>query len=324
MIEIASTLGSMLSLIIVTLMGYIAAKVGFLTADIRPKISGLIFNITLPCTILASVGEVDPATGTDAITWSLVLGAALFFVMLAAGALATLVLRTPRGECALYLWMSVLTNTGFIGFAVLESIFGGASVFLGSIFIAISNVFIYSIGVAALRSGSTHAESSAHGGARRRRTVDVRGMLKDMLNVPLVVSLVAMVIFFAGIPVPAPLMRAADMAGGITSPLAMMLVGLSIADAHLGAVLRQGRLWVFTLVRFLLAPLAAYLLLAPVVPSELALGVFTVMLAMPTGSMAAPIAATYGRDAELPAQGTIVATLASFAIVPVLMVVMRM
>lgn len=324
MTEIASTLGSMLSLIIVTLMGYIAAKVGFLTADIRPKISGLIFNITLPCTILASVGEVDPATGTDAITWSLVLGAALFFVMLAAGALANLVLRTPRGERALYLWMSVLTNTGFIGFAVLESIFGGASVFLGSIFIAISNVFIYSIGVAALRSGSTHAESSAHGGARRRRTVDVRGMLKDMLNVPLVVSLVAMVIFFAGIPVPAPLMRAADMAGGITSPLAMMLVGLSIADAHLGAVLRQGRLWGFTLVRFLLAPLAAYLLLAPVVPSELALGVFTVMLAMPTGSMAAPIAATYGRDAELPAQGTIVATLASFAIVPVLMVVMRM
>lgn len=324
MTEIASTLGSMLSLIIVTLMGYIAAKVGFLTADIRPKISGLIFNITLPCTILASVGEVDSATGTDAITWSLVLGAALFFVMLTAGALANLVLRTPRGERALYLWMSVLTNTGFIGFAVLESIFGGASVFLGSIFIAISNVFIYSIGVAALRSGSTHAESSAHGGARRRRAVDVRGMLKDMLNVPLVVSLVAMVIFFAGIPVPAPLMRAADMAGGITSPLAMMLVGLSIADAHLGAVLRQGRLWVFTLVRFLLAPLAAYLLLAPVVPSELALGVFTVMLAMPTGSMAAPIAATYGRDAELPAQGTIVATLASFAIVPVLMVVMRM
>lgn len=324
MTEIASTLGSMLSLIIVTLMGYIAAKVGFLTAEIRPKISGLIFNITLPCTILASVGEVDSATGTDAITWSLVLGAALFFVMLTAGALANLVLRTPRGERALYLWMSVLTNTGFIGFAVLESIFGGASVFLGSIFIAISNVFIYSIGVAALRSGSTHAESSAHGGARRRRTVDVRGMLKDMLNVPLVVSLVAMVIFFAGIPVPAPLMRAADMAGGITSPLAMMLVGLSIADAHLGAVLRQGRLWIFTLVRFLLAPLAAYLLLAPVVPSELALGVFTVMLAMPTGSMAAPIAATYGRDAELPAQGTIVATLASFAIVPVLMVVMRM
>ncbi|MBM6943089.1 AEC family transporter [Collinsella intestinalis] len=324
MTEIASTLGSMLSLIIVTLMGYIAAKVGFLTADIRPKISGLIFNITLPCTILASVGEVDSATGTDAITWSLVLGAALFFVMLTAGALANLVLRTPRGERALYLWMSVLTNTGFIGFAVLESIFGGASVFLGSIFIAISNVFIYSIGVEALRSGSTHAESSAHGGARRRRAVDVRGMLKDMLNVPLVVSLVAMVIFFAGIPVPAPLMRAADMAGGITSPLAMMLVGLSIADAHLGAVLRQGRLWVFTLVRFLLAPLAAYLLLAPVVPSELALGVFTVMLAMPTGSMAAPIAATYGRDAELPAQGTIVATLASFAIVPVLMVVMRM
>ena len=324
MSDIVGTLGSMLSLIIVTVLGFIAAKAGFLTADIRPKVSGLIFNITLPCTILASVGAVDPSTGADAITWSVVLGAALFFVMLLAGWIACAAVRVPRAERGLYLWMSVLTNTGFIGFAVLDSIFGGVSVFLGSIFIAISNVFLYSIGVAVLRSGGAQAEGPSPAGTRRCRTIDARGILKDMLNVPLVASLVAMVIFFAGIPVPTPIMQAADMAGGITSPLAMMLVGLSIADADLGAVLRQGRLWVFTLIRFLLAPLVAYLVLAPVVPSELALGVFVVMLAMPTGSMAAPIAATYGQDGELAAQGTIITTLASFVIVPVLMVFMSM
>ena len=243
MADIAGTLGSMFSLIIVTILGYVAARCGFISADIRPKLSGLIFNITLPCTILASVGEIDSSTGVDAITWSVVLGIALFFVMLAGAALASLALRIPRGERGLYLWMGVLTNTGFIGFAVLDSIFGGASVFLGSIFIALSNVFLYSIGVAVLRSGSraerdagTGADvgaggDSAEGARSRRRTIDVRGMLKDMVNVPLVMSLVAMVVFFAQVPVPAPIMQAAEMAGGITSPLAMMLVGLSIADA---------------------------------------------------------------------------------------------
>lgn len=332
MTDIAGTLGSMFSLIIVTILGYVAARCGFISADIRPKLSGLIFNITLPCTILASVGKIDASTGAEAITWSLVFGIALFFVMLAGGALACLALRLPRGEQGLYLWMGVLTNTGFIGFAVLDSIFGGASVFLGSIFIALSNVFIYSIGVALLRSAGQAGRAAGVGGKgasgevarKRRRTIDVRGMLKDMVNVPLVMSLVAMVIFFAQVSVPAPIMQAAEMAGGITSPLAMMLVGLSIADADLAAVLKQPRLWGFTVVRFLLVPLAVYVLLAPLVPSALALGVFVVMLAMPTGSMAGPIAETYGQNGELPAQGTIVSTVASFAIVPVLMTIMSL
>lgn len=226
----------MFSLIIVTILGYIAARVGYLTADIRPKISNLIFNITLPCTVLASVGEVDPSTGGDAIAWSIVLGAAIFFVMLVAAAVAVAVLRVPVEQRGLYLFQGVLTNTGFIGFAVLDSVFGGASVFLGSIFIAISNVFLYSLGIAALTSGgASGAEAHRASLAETARTV-----LRNMLNVPLVVSLIAMVVFFANIPVPAPIMQAADMTGGITAPLAMMLVGLSIADADLKSVLADG------------------------------------------------------------------------------------
>ena len=150
--NILTVIGSMGSLVLVTLIGYVATRAGFLTSEVRPKLSALIFNVTLPCTILASVGEVDSSAGAEQITWSFVLGTALFFVMLAAAALACLALRVSRDERSLYLFMGVLTNTGFIGFAVLESLFGGGSVFLGSIFIAVSNVFLYSIGVGVLTS----------------------------------------------------------------------------------------------------------------------------------------------------------------------------
>ena len=319
MADIANTLGSMFSLIIVTVLGYVAARCGFLSADIRPKLSGLIFNITLPCTILASVGEVDASTGADAITWSLVLAAALFFVMLAGGALANLVLRTSRAERSLYLWMGVLTNTGFIGFAVLESLFGGGSVFLGSIFIAVSNVFLYSIGVGVLTSGG---EKNDEKNVASVRSFRMAGVLKNVLNVPMVASVIALVVFFSNVSLPGPVAQAVDMVGGATSPLAMMLVGLAIAEADLLRVLGNGRLWGFSAIRFLLVPAACYLLLAPVVPDPLSLGVFIVMLAMPTGSMAAAIASTYGRPGELLSQGTIVSTIASFAIVPVLMALM--
>lgn len=317
--DILTVIGSMGSLVLVTLIGYVAARAGFLTSEVRPKLSALIFNVTLPCTILASVGEVDSSAGTEQVTWSFVLGTALFFVMLAAAALACLALRVPRDERPLYLFMGVLTNTGFIGFAVLESLFGGGSVFLGSIFIAVSNVFLYSIGVGVLASGG---EKDGEKDVAPVRSSRLEGVLKNVLNVPMVASVIALVVFFSGVPLPGPVAQAVDMVGGATSPLAMMLVGLAIAEADLRRVLGNGRLWGFSAIRFLLVPAACYLLLAPVVPDALSLGVFIVMLAMPTGSMAAAIASTYGRPGELLSQGTIVSTIASFAIVPVLMALM--
>ena len=317
--DILTVIGSMGSLVLVTLIGYVAARVGFLTSEVRPRLSALIFNVTLPCTILASVGEVDSSAGTEQITWSFVLGTALFFVMLVAAVLACLALRAPRDERPLYLFMGVLTNTGFIGFAVLESLFGGGSVFLGSIFIAVSNVFLYSIGVGVLTSGG---EKNDEKNVASVRSFRMAGVLKNVLNVPMVASVIALVVFFSNVSLPGPVAQAVDMVGGATSPLAMMLVGLAIAEADLLRVLGNGRLWGFSAIRFLLVPAACYLLLAPVVPDPLSLGVFIVMLAMPTGSMAAAIASTYGRPGELLSQGTIVSTIASFAIVPVLMALM--
>ena len=314
-----AVIGSMGSLVLVTLIGCVAARAGFLTSEVRPKLSALIFNVTLPCTILASVGEVDSSAGTEQITWSFVLGAALFFVMFAAAALACLALRVPRDERPLYLFMGVLTNTGFIGFAVLESLFGGGSVFLGSIFIAVSNVFLYSIGVGVLTSGG---EKNDEKNVASVRSFRMAGVLKNVLNVPMVASVIALVVFFSNVSLPGPVAQAVDMVGGATSPLAMMLVGLAIAEADLRRVLGNGRLWGFSVIRFLLVPAACYLLLAPMVPDPLSLGVFIVMLAMPTGSMAAAIASAYGRPGELLSQGTIVSTVASFVIVPVLMALM--
>lgn len=317
--NILTVIGSMGSLVLVTLIGYVATRACFLTSEVRPKLSALIFNVTLPCTILASVGEVDSSAGAEQITWSFVLGTALFFVMLAAAALACLALRVSRDERPLYLFMGVLTNTGFIGFAVLESLFGGGSVFLGSIFIAVSNVFLYSIGVGVLTSAG---EKNGEKEAVPMRSSRLAGVLKNVLNVPMVASVIALVVFFSGVPLPGPVAQAVDMVGGATSPLAMMLVGLAIAEADLRRVLGNWRLWGFSAIRFLLVPAMCYLLLAPMVPDELSLGVFIVMLAMPTGSMAAAIASTYGRPGELLSQGTIVSTIASFVIVPVLMALM--
>jgi hypothetical protein len=46
--------------------------------------------------------------------------------------------------------------------------------------------------------------------------------------------------------------------------------------------------------------------------------VFTIMFAMPVGSIASSLARMMGRDGTLPAKGTVLSTLASFIAIPLL------
>lgn len=98
----------------------------------------------------------------------------------------------------------------------------------------------------------------------------------------------------------------------------MMLVGVIVANERFSNVVREWRLYPYILIRQLFASALAYLVLKQFLADPILLGIFAVMFAMPVGSMASMFCVSYGRDAVLPAKGTILSTVASFAIVPLL------
>ena len=104
--------------------------------------------------------------------------------------------------------------------------------------------------------------------------------------------------------------------GGLTAPLAMMMVGVIVANSRLADVMSEWRIYPFIALRHFLLPLGVYYALAPFV--TVILGIAVVMLAMPVGSLAPMFAGMYGHDAKLTAKGTILSTIASFALIPIL------
>lgn len=301
MADLSGAISSMLALLIITVLGYIAAKLGYLNNQVRPPLTKLILNITLPCMILDSVGEMDANAGGSLIAWSFGLGACIFFVMLLGGLICVTILRPAKPQRHLYVYMSIFTNIGFIGIAVVSSMFGGGAAFIASIFCAVVNLFFYSIGIAILC-----ADGKGHPG------IDWR----QMVNMPLIASVAAMALFFSGLQLPGAVEQALSLAGGVTAPLAMMLVGLSIANSNLREMVGDWRMYGFIALRFVLVPIGAYAVFRMLSPDPLALNVFTVMLAMPVGSLASALAAAYGQDPALPARGTILTTVASFITIP--------
>lgn len=106
--------------------------------------------------------------------------------------------------------------------------------------------------------------------------------------------------------------------GGLTAPLAMMMVGVIVANSRLADVMSEWRIYPFIALRHFLLPLGVHYALAPFVSDTVILGIAVVMLAMPVGSLAPMFAGMYGHDAKLTAKGTILSTIASFALIPIL------
>ena len=70
-------------LLIITAVGFLAAKLGYLDAHTKTKITDLLLNITLPCMIIASAGNVDVALLGPQLPLMLTFGAGEFFLWLA-------------------------------------------------------------------------------------------------------------------------------------------------------------------------------------------------------------------------------------------------
>lgn len=312
MTDIANAVFQMAVLLIVTAIGYVAAKLGYLDMNVKDKITSLLLNITLPCMIIASAGNLDASTLGIQVPLSLLLGAVAFFLWVLVAFLFNVVFRVPKKQRPLYYFMSVCSNTSFIGIPVADALYGESAALLCSVFIMATSTLMYSAGIALLVGGGNGLSDQKS--SKSQVLVVIRAVIS-----PLTVSaLLAIVLVFSGFKMPLLIQEPMDLVGSITPPVAMMLVGVIIANEKVGNVLREWRLYPYILIRQLLASAAAYVVLSFFINDPVLLGIFTVMFAMPVGSMAPMFCASYGKDAVLPAKGTILSTIASFAIVPCL------
>lgn len=312
MADISNAVFQMAILLIVTAVGYVAAKLAYLDMRVKDKITALLLNITLPCMIIASAGNLDASLLGMQVPLSLLLGAVAFFLWVLVAFLFNVVFRVPKQQRPLYYFMSVCSNTSFIGIPVADALYGESAALLCSVFIMATSTLMYSFGIALLVGGGT--DLSKLKSSEDQIHVIIRAVIS-----PLTVSaLLAIALVFSGFKMPALVQESMDLIGSITPPVAMMLVGVIIANEKVGNVLREWRLYPYIIIRQLLASAGAYVVLSLFIADPVLLGIFTVMFAMPVGSMASMFCASYGKDAVLPAKGTILSTVASFAIVPCL------
>ena len=294
-------LEKMVMLVLLMLVGFLAAKGKWVDESFGQKASFLVANVFIVATILASVVGMEPLFSGRELVVSVV---AVFILFAIGGVLgwicAKLLPLSPGDRTAA--WLSVFfMNNVFIGFPVVEALFGQNAVFCAALTGRPFNLLLFSMGVSRLRAGQGRG----------------RVRLREVFSPALIATLVSIVFFLGQIPFPQLVADTVQTLGGATVPLSMLIIGISLSRVPVKEAITDWRAYVVSLVRLILCPLVVWGVLRLFV-SGTVLGVLTVIAACPSGAMITILSLRYGVDETFATRVNFVSTVLCAGTLPLM------
>lgn len=298
--DMTQIINQMIVLFLMMGTGYFCGKIGYMDSDFSKKLTNIILMVTTPAMILASV-TVGEVSFSKSVAFEILAAACgVFAVITPLAYIVCKLLRVPGKDFKLYIFMLIFSNTGFMGYPVVATIFGDEAIFLASIFNMIFSIVVYSLGVWLMDS---------RGG---------KFNVKTLINPSMISSVAALIIFIFEIKIPAALSMTLNSIGSITSPCAMLLIGSSLSLMPVKEIVGEVRLYPFTVVKQIIIPFAMFYLFGMFIKDATLLGIITILIAMPVASIAVMFANQYDGDAKLASKGVFITTMCSFVTIPLL------
>ena len=198
--------------------------------------------------------------------------------------------------------MLIYSNLGFMGIPVANAVLGKEAILYISIFMAIFNISIFSYGILLL--GGT-------GGDKLQ--------FRKMINPGTVSAVAAVLLYLGSVSVPTILLDPITAVGNTTTPLAMMVIGASLANGKVRDLFTEKSMILFTILRLLILPLLAWGVCQILgVQDRLLAGALILISGMPVASNTVMLCTELNRDGDYIAKGLLISTLASVVTIPLI------
>ena len=241
----------------------------------------LLILVVTPCLVIDSFQRpFDP---------SKLASLALAFLVAVAGhllviAVASRVIRPPDENVRRPLLLAAaFSNAGFMGIPLEQAILGEAGVFFGVVYVVVFNLFMWSWGVWTMEG--------ARSGWSWKAVVNP-GTVGLALGLPL---------FLFSARLPGCLATSVHHLANLNTPLAMIVIGHSLAGARLGRVLRLPAAYAASGIRLVAYPLAMVALLLPFrgrLDRDMALAL-VIAASAPAAAMVSMFAVKFRRDVDV-------------------------
>lgn len=300
-------LQQMLALFIMMLVGFLCARADVLDSKTTKKISWLVINVGNPGLILSSGMNNEERIPLSNLLIIFALAAAIYGALILFSVFLPRIIFARKENYGIFRSMMVFSNMGFMGLPLLDAIYGGESLLYATIFLLVFNILIYTYGITTIKDGK-EGYSGFH--------------IKDIFNAGVIASILAIIIYFSGIPMPSFIKTTASSFSGITAPLSMLVIGASFTEFKLKELFTNVRLILFSILKLIIIPIAGLFAIKHFVKDPMMLGVCLVVLATPVASMVAMLAKEYDSNYTLASKGVALTTILSVITMPIVSIVM--
>ena len=282
-------------LLCLILVGLIAAKARLVDEKSRISLTDLVLNVFLPCTILVSFFGTSrselPSLGIMVIISIGTLFISFFLAKI-------LFIKAKPEQKKVLLYAMLIPNASFIGFPLIESIFGTASLSYAAAYLIPLRAVLWSVGLSIFAGGKEK-------------------ILKIIFHPCMAATYLGLIVMFFDFKPPELAIRLIESLGNCTTPLSMMVVGCVLGQTRVKNLLNP-LVFYFSFVRLILVPLIIMGILLIFRPMYLIAGVSVIMAGTPAGVTTAILADKYGADSELASKMVFISTLLSLLTVPAL------
>lgn len=291
----------MLIMLIFLAIGVVASRCGIMDEEFNRRYTT--FNLLIPQTgmILNSILGTDADLSLGEIGSILGFGFVMYAILVALGLLVPILYRCKPEDKGVYSFMTIFGNVGFLGIPVAKSIFGPeAGLYAGLLNIPF-NLLAYTVGVAMMARSSSE-----------KKGID----WKRLINLPLMVSLAAVILLCCHVKLTGPVGSAAEMLGSMILPGSMMIIGASLGQQKLKDVFGDWKVYLFSPMRLIVVPIVVWGVMHFIVKNEVFLGTMTLLAAMPAAAFATMLSIEYGGNVRMASKGVFVTTVLSIVTIP--------
>ena len=294
-----------LMLYIIMMIGTVIYRLKVINDETLTRLSKLMLHVTIPANILMGLSNSGDLVKSDFLQMVILSALSYLFVMI----LSVVVLRVffiKKEERPFYQYISIFGNIGFIGYPMLMIIIGKEALLLGAVVNIFYSLLLYSLGIYLM---SQYSEEENTGGFEWKR----------LISPGIIIAVLSIVFFFLDIRLPGVLNDTVEMLGGMTSPMAMIVLGASINKINFKTIIKNYRIIIISIMKMVAYPISFAYILRLLGFTGMPAMVAVVLMGMPIATTAVITALEFNKKNLVKAsEASVFSTLLLIVTIPVL------
>lgn len=302
--EMSTIIKSVISLFLIMLVGFYCSKKEIINSNVSKGLTRILLEITLPCMIIVSF-SLPYDEGVKSNIMKTFYYSFLTYIIIA---IASYVLMMPvKDERKLILHFSnIFTNTGYIGFPILNVIYGAEAVMYGAIFNIFFTIFLWTYGVIIFK-GKVEKQDL------------VKEIFKALKNPSLIAVYMGIAMMLFDLKLPEVILASVNSIGNMTGPISMIIVGALSYKINIKEYLIDWTLYYGIAVKLIIIPAFLCFISVLIQDRTIVSNSVIILASMPAAAMTSIFADSFNIKKDYAAVFVVATTLLSVFTLPILL-----